>query len=73
MSRNNLFAIRMLSAVTVGTRRVLAGAEIELDARTAAELIRAGRGRLVDAADLGLLLNAVGPRCGAPARALHVR
>ena len=73
MSRNNLFAIRMLSAVSIGTRRVLAGTAIELDAQTAAELIRAGRGRLVDAADLGPLLDAVGPQRNASPRALHVR
>lgn len=64
MSRNNLFAIRMLSAVSIGTRRVLAGTAIELDAQTAAALIRAGRGRLVDDADLKPLLDAVGPRHG---------
>lgn len=73
MSRSNLFAIRIISALTIGTRRVLAGTEIELDAPSAADLIRAGRGRLVDDADLGPLLDAVGPHRNASARALHVR
>ena len=49
----------MLRAATFGARRVLAGAELDLDAVTAAELIRSSAARLVDGADLAPLIDTV--------------
>jgi hypothetical protein len=59
MTHPNLFNVRLLAALTTGTRRVLAGTDIQLDAHTAADLIRSGRARLADEADLAPLLDLV--------------
>ena len=59
---STMFKIRALQALTIANRRILSGTEIELDAQTASELIRAGRARLVDAEDLGPLMDATSPR-----------
>ncbi len=59
----------MLGASTIGNRRLVAGAEIELDADTAADMIRSGRARLVDNNDIGPLFDAtVGQRQRVPGR-----
>lgn len=57
MSRKHTYRLRMLGALTIGNRRLVAGAEIELDADTAADLIRSGRARLVDNDDIGPLID----------------
>jgi hypothetical protein len=58
VSRKHTYRLRMLGALTIGNRRLVAGAEIELDAGTAAELIRSGRARLVNGDDGGPLFDA---------------
>jgi hypothetical protein len=73
MSAAPMFKIRLLRAMTFGTRRALPGVDVNLDAATAAELIRSGAGRLTDEADLGPLLDAVGPRRDTSTRPLHGR
>ncbi len=65
--RPELFRVRAVHGFNVGARRVLAGCEIDVDAMTAVELVRAGRAVLVQAADLGPLQDALrinGPALG---------
>jgi hypothetical protein len=57
VSQRNTFELRTLRSLTMGARRVLPGSTIHVDAATAVELIRAGDARLVDDADLALLLD----------------
>lgn len=54
-----MFRVRLLRSATFGARRMLAGAELDLDAGTAAELLRNGCARLVDGADLAPLIDTV--------------
>lgn len=61
MTAGDRFRVRTLRAVTLADRRLLAGTEVEVDACTAAALIREGHARLVDDADLGPLLDCVCP------------
>lgn len=56
MSAAALIQIRALRTVTLGTRRVLPGSTVHVDAMTAIELIRSGAARLVDESDMALLL-----------------
>jgi len=46
------FLVRTLSACSLDGRRLVAGAQIELEALAAADLIRAGKGLLVRSHDL---------------------
>lgn len=54
-----MFRIRAIRMLSLAGRRVLPGAEVMLDAQTAAELVRGGLARLVDEADLAPLIDAV--------------
>ena len=56
------FAIRLLSPLAIGGRRLATGGAVLIDAGSAAELIRAGRAVLVDDADLERLIAVVGGR-----------
>jgi hypothetical protein len=66
LSRPHTFAVRLLSALTIGDKRVLAGAVVDLDANTAADLIRDGRAFLANDNELPRLVDAVGLRQRAP-------
>ena len=52
------FCVRTLRALNLGTRRVLPGVHLLLDARTAAEFIRDGQAVLADDAELPRLVAA---------------
>ena len=54
------FCVRTLRSLNLGTRRVLPGVHLLLDARTAAEFIRNGQAVLADDAELPGLVAAVG-------------
>lgn len=56
------FKLKALRAVTIGARRLVAGAEVQADARTAREMIESAAARLADDADLPRLIQAVGAR-----------
>jgi len=55
MTTHNLFTLRLLRCMTIGTRRLVSGATLDLDGPTAAELVRAGQAVLVDIADITVL------------------
>lgn len=55
MSRRQTFRVRLLRPLRFGARAALAGAELELDAPTAAGLVRELRAVLVEPADLAAL------------------
>lgn len=57
-----MFRLKLLRATSIGTRRMVAGAELQADAQSARELIEAGAARLVDDGDLPRLIQAVGAR-----------
>lgn len=57
-----MFRLKLLRTVIVGGRRWLPGAEIQADAQTARELIEAGTARLLDDADVVLLVELAGAR-----------
>jgi hypothetical protein len=59
MNKPILFRLRLLQAVRLGDRVHLAGAELDLPAEAAHQLLHRRRAVLVDVADLGLLLDAV--------------
>lgn len=61
-----MFQLKLLRTVVVGGRRWLPGAEIQVDARTARELVEAGTARLLDEADIVRLVELVGARRPAP-------
>ena len=52
VSSAGLFSVKLLRPMTIGPRRVAAGASIDVDADTAARLIRAGDAYLADDADM---------------------
>lgn len=55
-----MFRLKLLRATSIGTRRMVAGAELQADAQSARELIESGAARLADDADLPRLIAAVG-------------
>ncbi len=59
MSRALAFRVRLLRACSLGAHVHLAGAVVELEALTAGELVREGRGRLEDGSDLAVLADAL--------------
>lgn len=62
MSEASLFGVRILRASTVGPRRLVVGAQVKVDAATAAQMLRDGQARLLDEADLTVLAELVSPR-----------
>lgn len=66
----SLFHVRALVCFRLDSRRVLPGCEVHVEAQTAAELIRDGRARLVDEADLGPLMDQL-PASGGQKMALQ--
>lgn len=54
------FQLRLLRALSINGRRMLAGSELTADAVTARQMIEAGTARLVDDADLQRLVELVG-------------
>jgi hypothetical protein len=59
-----MFTLRAISPMTIGTRRVLRGAQIEADASTAQALLQDRLAVLVDENDLPRLLRALGADVG---------
>lgn len=66
MSRG-AFRVRIIRAVTLGARRALPGATLDLDALSAAELVRTGAAVLDDEAALRALIDALPARWIRPA------
>lgn len=62
VTTTTFFSIRLTRETMIDGRRHPAGTEIELEAVDAAGLVRSGRARLVDLADLGPLLDALDAR-----------
>lgn len=58
---NNMFSVRVMRDTAIDDRHIQAGSVIEVEAATAATLVRDGQARLVDLADLGPLLDLVCP------------
>lgn len=64
MTTTSFFSIRLTRETVLEGRRHPAGRVLELEATDAAGLVRSGRARLVDLADLGPLLDALDARHG---------
>jgi hypothetical protein len=62
VSTNIFFVVRLSRETVLEGRRHPAGTVLELEAVDAAGLVRSGRARLVDLADLGPLLDALDAR-----------
>lgn len=65
---STLFTLRMVHGLSLGPRRVAAGCTLEVDAQTAARLLRSGDAVLINDGDLARLAQALGAgRWSAPA------
>lgn len=61
MSQATAFEMRVIRPTSVGPRRLLVGAQVKVDAQTAAQMLREGQARLIDEADLPVLAELVRP------------